>query len=87
LSIKRTHSFVDEFNFVDPFHLNPEPNIELNTTGYWMRQRFGVSPLFFSLILSENYAVKPGNASLLRMENGKCVAVGEHYQNSTLAAQ
>ena len=51
-----------------------------------MRQRFGVSPLFFSLIRSTNYVVKAGNASLIRIENGKRVAVGE-YANSTLSAQ
>jgi hypothetical protein len=78
------HSFVDELNFIDPFHLHREPDLELNTTGYWMRQRFGVSPLFFSLIVSPNYVVKAGNASLMRMENGKCVAVGEYYASSTL---
>ena len=51
-----------------------------------MRQRFGVSPLFFSLIFSPNYVVKAGNASLMRTENGKCVAVGE-YANLTLSTQ
>jgi len=84
LSNTRTHSFVEELNFVDPFHLQNEPNLELNTTGYWMRQRFGVTPLFFSLILSQNYVVKPGNALLMRMENGKCVAVGEYCARSSL---
>ncbi|KIM38870.1 hypothetical protein M413DRAFT_419836 [Hebeloma cylindrosporum] len=75
--------FIDELNFVDPFHLNREPNLELNTTGYWMRQRFGVSPLFFSLIISPNYVVKAGNASLMRMEHGKCVEVDGLYRISS----
>ena len=73
------HSFVDQFNFVDPHLLKAEPSLELNTTAYWMRQRFGVSPLFFSLIFSPNYVVPPGNASLMRFENEKCVAIGEQY--------
>jgi hypothetical protein len=71
------HSFVDEFNFVDPHLLKDDPSLEDNTTAYWMREQFGVSPLFFSLILSPNYIVKPGNASLMRMDNEICVAVGE----------
>jgi len=71
------HSFVDQFNFVDPHLLKAEPSLELNTTAYWMRQCFGVSPLFFSFIFSPNYVVQPGNASLMRFENEKCVAIGE----------
>ena len=64
------YSFVDQFNFA---------SLELNTTAHWMHQRFGVSPLFYSLIFSPNYVVSPGNASLMRVENEKCVAIGEQY--------
>jgi hypothetical protein len=76
-------SFVDEFNFVDPHRLKAEPNLELNTTAYWMRQRFGVSPLFFSCFYSPKFGVKIGNASLIRTEGGKRVALGEaNYCNT-----
>ena len=72
-------SFVDEFNFVDPHRLKAEPNLELNTTAYWMRQRFGVSPLFFSCFNSSDYVVKVGNAPLIRTEGEKRVALGTGY--------
>ena len=39
-----------------------------------MHERFGVSPFFFSLVSSQDYC---GNASFMRMDNEKCVAVGE----------
>jgi len=76
-AITGTCSFVDEFNFVDPVRLKAEPNLELNTTAYWMRQQFGVSPLFFSCFRSPKHVVKTGNASLIRTEGGKRVALGE----------
>ena len=78
-TIAVTSSFVDQFNFVDPHRLKDEPNLELDTTAYWMRQRFGVSPLFFSCFRSPKYVVKIGNASLIRTEAGKRVALGEGY--------
>ena len=72
---------------MDPHCLKADPSLELDTTAYWMRQRFGVSPLFFSLVSfqdssefsSQDYVVTPGNAFFMRhgAENGKCVAVGE----------
>jgi len=77
-------SFVDEFNFVDPHRLKAEPNLELSTTAYWMRQRFGVSPLFFSRFHSPKHSVKIGNASLIRTEGGKRLALGEDYRDSHL---
>jgi len=77
MSHNGTSSFVDEFNFVDPRRLKAEPKLELNTTAYWMRQRFGVSPLFFSCVHPPEYVVKIGNASLIRTEAGKRVALGE----------
>ena len=76
-AITGTSSFVDEFNFVDPHRLKAEPNLELNTTAYWMCQQFGVSPLFFSCFHSPKYVVKIGNASLIRIDGGKRVALGE----------
>jgi len=78
-AITGTSSFVDEFNFVDPHRLKAEPNLELNTTAYWMRQRFGVSPLFFSCFHSPTSRVKSGSASLMRTEAGKRVALGGRY--------
>ena len=80
-AITATSSFVDEFNFVDPHRLKAEPNLELNTTAYWMRQRFGVSPLFFNCFHSPDYVVKVGNGSLIRTEGGKRVALGTGYCN------
>jgi len=64
---------------VDPRRLKAEPTLELNTTAYWMRQRFGVSPLFFSCFHSPTSLVKSGSASLIRTEGGKRVALGERY--------
>jgi len=78
-AITGTSSFVDEFNFVDPHRLKAEPYLELDTTAYWMRQRFGVSPLFFSCFHSPKYGVKIGNASLIHTGKGKRVALGEDY--------
>ena len=78
-AITGTSSFVDEFNFVDPIRLKAEPNLELNTTAYWMRRRFGVSPLFFSCFHSPTARVKSGSASLMRTESGKRVALGRRY--------
>jgi hypothetical protein len=69
---------VEELNFVDPHYLKADPSLERNTTAYWLHQRFGVSPLFFSLISSPpNYDIPPGNASLMRVENENYVALGE----------
>ena len=68
---------MDEFNFVDSHRLKAEPSLEFDTTAYWMRQRFGVSPLFFSLIHSKHEHLQSGNASLMRMENDKFVAVSK----------
>ena len=80
-AITGSSSFVDEFNFVDHHGLKAEPNLELNTTAYWMRQRFGVSPLFFSCFYSPKYVVKIGNASLIRTKGGKRVALGKDFCN------
>jgi len=46
-----------------------------------MRQRFGVSPLFFSCFHSPKYVVKIGNAFLIRTEGGKRVALGEKHRD------
>jgi len=76
-AITSPSSFINEFNFVDPHCLKAEPNLELNTTAYWMCQQFSVSPLFFSCFHSPKYVVKIGNASLIHTKGGKCVALGE----------
>ena len=65
---------MEELNFVNPHRLEAEPNLELNTTAYWLRQRFGVSPLFFHA--QKNLKTWTANASLLRTEAGKRVALG-----------
>jgi hypothetical protein len=70
---------VDKFNFVDPHHLKAKPALEFNTTAYWMHQRFGVSPLFFSCLQSPKYVVKIGNAALMRTEARRRVAIGEYF--------
>ena len=77
-AITGTFSFVDEFNFVDPHRLKAEPDLELNTTAYWMHKRFGVSPLFFSHFHFPA-SLKIGSASLMRTEAGKRVALGGRY--------
>lgn len=50
--ITGTSSFIDEFNFVDPRHLKAKPNLELDTTAYWMPEWVGISPFFFFLAVS-----------------------------------
>ena len=69
---------MEELNFVDPCRLEAEPLLELNTTAYWLRQRFGVSPLFFHHVQNDDITWI-GNASLLRTEAGKRVALGKHF--------
>jgi hypothetical protein len=69
---------VEQLDFVDPHRLEAEPHLVLNTTAYWLRQRFGVSPLFFHHA-QKNNITWIGNASLMRTEAGKRVALGEDF--------
>ncbi|KAF8963527.1 hypothetical protein BDZ97DRAFT_1820355 [Flammula alnicola] len=48
-----------------------------------MRQHLGVSPLFFNCILFPRFVAKIGNASLVRRENGKRVALDGLYRFSS----
>ncbi|KDR80212.1 hypothetical protein GALMADRAFT_242505 [Galerina marginata CBS 339.88] len=67
--------FVEDLNFDDG-------TLEANTTAQWMRQRFGVSPLFFSCLTAHKYVVKTGNASLVRTRHGRPVSLDGIYRFS-----
>ena len=69
---------MEELNSVEPHRLEVEPHLEFNTTAYWLRQRFRVSPLFFHHV-QNNDVTWIGNASLIRTEAGKRVALGKHF--------
>ncbi|KAF8148426.1 hypothetical protein B0H34DRAFT_736999 [Crassisporium funariophilum] len=50
---------------------------ETNTTAHWLRQRFNVTPLFFTCLISHKYFAKTGNACFTRRDkDGKCIALG-----------
>ncbi|PPQ90502.1 hypothetical protein CVT25_014185 [Psilocybe cyanescens] len=73
-------SFVEDFNFIDTLSVNGDSNPEVNSTAYWMNQRFGVSPLFFRGIISRSFT---GNASLTRRQHGKRVSLDGLYRFSS----
>ncbi|PPQ86187.1 hypothetical protein CVT25_006930 [Psilocybe cyanescens] len=77
------HSFVEDLNFPVANSHTQDTSSDVNTTAYWLRQRFGVSPLFFSCITVSTYVVKIGNANLVRRENGRYVSLDGLYRFSS----
>ncbi|KAF8963524.1 hypothetical protein BDZ97DRAFT_1758596 [Flammula alnicola] len=74
--------FVDDLDLQASDDGKSDP-LEVNTTAYWMRQHLGVSPLFFNCIMFPRLIAKIGNASLVRRENGKRVALDGLYRFSS----
>ncbi|PPQ93028.1 hypothetical protein CVT25_006210, partial [Psilocybe cyanescens] len=75
--------FVEDLNFPVANSRTQDIGSDVNTTAYWLRQRFGVSPLFFSCITVSTYVVKIGNANHVRRENGRYVSLDGMYRFSS----
>jgi len=70
-------SFLDNLSFLSDHADDQYPYTEANSTGHWMRQLCGLSPIFMSVATRRYGAVRGNGCFTRRDEDGRAVALGE----------
>jgi len=70
-------SFFDNLSFLSDHADNQYPYTETNSTGYWLRQLCGLSPIFMSVATRKHGGIRGDGCFTRRSEDGRALTLGE----------